>query len=353
MPRPPHPWRDAKRGWWYVTISGKRTRLPVRGDGPGAAEQATAAWRQLLRAAKQLELVPPAGDGRTVRQAAGEFLAAKVPRLSPGCAANYRAAVRDFLAGLGAAAELPVGAITAEMVEATAERPRWGDSTRHGYLGTLAGFFKWAGHPLPIRRPPMGSRGADSVISDEQFLMVLGAVGGDFRDYLRVLRETGARPGEAATLTAEMVDWDNALARVKKHKTRKATGKDRVIHFNPAAMQVLRRQRERYGSGLLFRSDKSNTHFRKMMIVARLGTVGKKLGFRVCAYGLGRHSFATKALERGVPDAVVAALLGHKGTSMVHSHYAHLGHDSRVMKAALEKMSGPGPGTAAGFRTPD
>jgi integrase len=40
-----------------------------------------------------------------------------------------------------------------------------------------------------------------------------------------------------------------------------------------------------------------------------------------------RHTFATDALEQGVPDALVAELLGHASTAMIHRHYGHcVGH---------------------------
>src|SRR5262249_10940502 len=54
-----------------------------------------------------------------------------------------------------------------------------------------------------------------------------------------------------------------------------------------------------------------------------MASLRKKTGVKAIAYGY-RHTFATDALASGVPDAQVAALLGHSGTSMLHKHYAHL-----------------------------
>ena len=70
-----------------------------------------------------------------------------------------------------------------------------------------------------------------------------------------------------------------------------------------------------------------------------LAGVSKRVGFRVTAYGLGQHSFATSALANGVPDALVAELLGHRGTKMIHSHYSHLGQRAAALKAAAELAS--------------
>ncbi|WP_439627419.1 tyrosine-type recombinase/integrase [Gemmata sp.] len=57
----------------------------------------------------------------------------------------------------------------------------------------------------------------------------------------------------------------------------------------------------------------------------------------VSLYGY-RHTFATVALTRGLPDAQVAALLGHSDTTMLHKHYSHLTSQSRALIDALGKV---------------
>jgi integrase len=57
----------------------------------------------------------------------------------------------------------------------------------------------------------------------------------------------------------------------------------------------------------------------------------------VIPYGY-RHGFATDALAQGVPDAQVAALLGHSGTAMLHRHYAHRGAKAKVLREALGRV---------------
>lgn len=66
--------------------------------------------------------------------------------------------------------------------------------------------------------------------------------------------------------------------------------------------------------------------------------VSETCGVYATASGLGRHSFATKALTSGIPTAVVAALLGHKGTGMLERHYSHVGDNAQVLKDAVEKL---------------
>ncbi len=42
--------------------------------------------------------------------------------------------------------------------------------------------------------------------------------------------------------------------------------------------------------------------------------------------------------SHGVPDAQVAALMGHSGTAMLHKHYVHLGARAKALREALSKV---------------
>jgi len=74
-----------------------------------------------------------------------------------------------------------------------------------------------------------------------------------------------------------------------------------------------------------------------MAIVRRLWRINDQTGLIVTAYGV-RHTFATDALSRGVPDAHVASLLGHSSTAMLHKHYSHLTERASTLKAAVERI---------------
>lgn len=52
-----------------------------------------------------------------------------------------------------------------------------------------------------------------------------------------------------------------------------------------------------------------------------------------------RGSFATDALEAGVPDASVAALLGHTNTATLHRFYNQLSSRTGHLKDAAEKAT--------------
>jgi integrase len=109
------------------------------------------------------------------------------------------------------------------------------------------------------------------------------------------------------------------------------------VYLPPEITALLQKQRERYPYGPLLRNSYGNPWTGDAIVKAmakcrkRAGLLGK------VAYGF-RHSFATDALERGVPDAQVAELLGHSGTSMLHAHYSHLGARAKALREALSHV---------------
>jgi integrase len=159
---------------------------------------------------------------------------------------------------------------------------------------------------------------------------------GDWRAVIHFLWLTGARPGEASKITAEMVDWSAGVVKLKEHKT-KHKGKQRMIYLSPDAIELLKSQRDKHKSGYLFRG-KKNKPFSMIAFVNKFQRISSRLGTRVTAYGL-RHSFATRALERGIPEAQVAAMLGHAGTNMLFKHYSHLTSNARLLREQIAKVS--------------
>lgn len=264
MARLAKPWYRASLMRWYVTLDGVQISLDISGDGPEEQAKAVAAVAALVAARNPAPIQPqppqPTQTGRTVADAVGEFLLKRKPRISTGCWKQYDVCLRvHFLPVFG---NRLLNSLTADEIEGWADRPEWSNSTRHGRIGTVLTFLKWAKHPLKVTRPPMESRGAEAVLSDEDFAKVIAAAkaegyGSDLAALLSTLRETGARPQEIAGLTVAMIDWDNRLARLREHKGRRH-GADRVIHFGALAMETLYKQREKHGEGHLFRTRNNN-----------------------------------------------------------------------------------------------
>jgi integrase len=102
-------------------------------------------------------------------------------------------------------------------------------------------------------------------------------------------------------------------------------GKPRIIYLTPKVAEILERRMAAAEPGaFLFTGQRGNPwsvqgfHSRFRQLRKVVPGIGDVLPYTI------RHSFATEALEKGVPEAAVAELLGHQGTAMLYKHYAHL-----------------------------
>jgi integrase len=142
--------------------------------------------------------------------------------------------------------------------------------------------------------------------------------------------------GEATAIMAENFDAANGTMRLRQYKTAHK-GKSRVLYLPPEITALLSKLAKRYPQGPLLRTCWGNA-WEKSKLVRDMISLRKRAGVpHATLYGF-RHSFATQALASGVPDAQVAALLGHSGTAMLHKHYSHLGARAQVLREALSKV---------------
>jgi integrase len=330
MARIAEPWYRAGKGRWYVTIDGEQ--VPVGGRGPDTPASEAAAWEAFQQVLKSLGKQPSTAF-RTVAAAIGSFLA-DCENKAPSTLRSYRWYLGIFGARFGGHS---LHQVDAKSIERDANsRPTWGDDTRRNYLASIEACFKFAGRVIKLDKPARGSAGPDSVIPEKVYWQAVGAAKHDLRALLIALWNTGARPSELTKLTTDGIDWSNASTSLRKHKTAKQTKRVRVIHFPPDAMAVLEEQRDKYGDGLLFRT-RSGSQWSAPVLSQAVWRIAKKIGHRITAYGC-RHSLATNALEAGLPDTHVAAILGHTSTRMLHHHYAHLDQNARLLKEALNKV---------------
>jgi len=351
MARPSKPWFRASKGGWYVKVNGRQTPLGVKGRENEA--EAVRAWHRLMggleptpkaEAGTKASAPPTPPAGPTVGDVVRGFLADCEGRVKAKTLAWYRDFLLPFAErhGKGEAA-----ALTPVQAEAYSRKPEWGDSTRHDFLGTLATAFRWAERarlidrtPLAgLRRPPKASRGAEALVTAEEHARLCDAATPWFRLFLAVAYATGARPGEVSAISGASFDAEAGTVRLKEHKTAGKTGKARVVYLTPDVAALLSRQLERHPTGPLLRN-RSGKPWNEWSVVKAMEATRQRAGIpHAIAYGL-RHSFATDALERGVSDAVVAELLGHSGTAMLHKHYSHLGARAKALKDALGKVRG-------------
>jgi integrase len=228
-------------------------------------------------------------------------------------------------------------------VERAAKAKGWKKNTVRKVLATAQTFLRWAGRSrVKFRMPAPEYRGAECVVTADDYGRLLTVAHGDFANFLRLMWLTGCRPGEVRALTANAVDWSGGTVMLSEHKTSGKTGRKRLIALPGEAVEVLTAQRDKYSnSGHLFRG-----RYKQPLTLA-----GVRIRWVNCCkaaglvyptvYGL-RHSFAVRALESGESSVTVAGLLGHTTTAMVERVYGHLTSNTRRLRDAAERISRAG-----------
>lgn len=165
------------------------------------------------------------------------------------------------------------------------------------------------------------TEGRRRVATDEEFQTLLKHCSNDgFRDVLIVMRHTPARPQDIYSLEWSMVDWENKLWVIHKHKTSKTAKqpKPRIIPMNSDVERVLRARAEKSGQeGKVFRNRKGEPwrknalclNMRRLRI--RAGITADENGEQFVLY-TNRHTFMTKAgADASVSQSLLSELAGH------------------------------------------
>jgi integrase len=349
MPRSSAPWFRSSKNTWYCTFGGRKVSLGVRNEDN--RKQAAIAWHRLMggvpletpQKPPQTHETPPTdpqaeGKPVSVEGVITAFLADTQNRVGRETQRGYRKYLLPVAARYG---KRKAESLTVSEAEAFVLKPAWSSTYRANVLSTLITAFRWAEwerlisrSPLHgLRKPARASRGAKAIVSIDAHDRLVQHAQQPFRAFLQLLWLTGARPGEIAGLRAGDIELAQRVAVLTEHKTAHL-GKVRVLYLPAEAVAVLRERIADNPEGLLFPGE-DGRRMTPQAIGCRLRRLCVKAGVKHCiAYGF-RHAFATDALANGVPDAQVAALLGHSGTAMLHRHYSHLGARAQVLRQAL------------------
>jgi integrase len=216
---------------------------PVRAGVPTAADLQVIA--SLFERFPQLF---PGLDARgqvTVAEVIDKYLAHAGEELTPDALENRTADLNAFCADLGSR---PVGQLSPldlkQFLAKNAKRWQSGHK-RAGVATSVKRAFNWAVEMRLIRENPVGGlrlnvdkkTGRD--VTPAEFQAALRHSDPYFRRFLIALKLTGARPCELRALHWRHIDWARGLAILPDHKTKKKTGKPRVIVLVPSVLKLL------------------------------------------------------------------------------------------------------------------
>jgi integrase len=339
----PKPWYRSSKEAWYVCINGKQHRLGKDRDEAFRHFHLLMAGVLPTPKTDETPLEPNPEQVITLKQLVERYLIDAQRRMASSTFRVARAFIDSFAAACG---DVPVCKVRKHHVEAWIDKhPTWGRSTEWDAKTRLVTLFYWAvdqeilpSNPIRrIRKPPVKSRGCEAVVTPEDHVRLLSGASPALRDVLVALYESGARPGEVLRVTAAEFYPKQGVWILTKHKTAHK-GHQRIIHLTSKLLNLSLALAERWPTGPLFRTSTGKPWCHTCYLAEQLRKLCKRLGVQgVIPYGY-RHSFATDALANGVPDAQVAELLGHSGTSMLHRHYSHLTAKAKALRGALERV---------------
>lgn len=326
MARRSEPWFREERGQWYVWHDGKQVKLAA--DKSEAFEK----WHDLMALAR----VTTAGDKNPFKVVAEQFLDWISRNKKPKTYKTYKPHLQAFCDVHGGVQLRDLKA--AHVDDVLKRHAGWGKSTQRGVMVCVMTALNWAvkqgvaaRNPLDgkLDIPPIVSRGRDSVIPRADYEVMVANANPRFQDFLIACRNTGTRPHIVAAVTAKHFHEAPFPTWVmEEHKTQD-TGEPLVVVLTPTMVALTKRLVAERPEGPLFLNNRGNpwtdTAWGKAMsgLRRKLKAAGVKLDCSGIVYGF-RHSYATEMLKRGVPEAHVAQMLGHKSTAMLSKHYSHL-----------------------------
>jgi integrase len=329
---------------WLVRDGGGKRRLLAA--GPKGKTKAEAEREFYLMMLAEGRSAPTDRAAITFRDLANLFLTkvkgeVRREEREQGTLDTYDKYLLSALKSLG---DIRASSLAPAQLVAWVDGKPWGPTVRHNALNAVKIAYRWSkkvGHlsvnPIADLELPRARR-RTKVPTVKQVEAIFGAAWGQpFRDFLTALRETGCRPAEIRTLTADKVDFDAATWQVH-NKTRTATGEAfRTVYLTPAAIELTRRRLKAFPEGLVFRNSQGEP-WKKGAIAYRFIRLQAKLGFgpECTAYAF-RHLFITDALERGVNPATVAELVGHKDLTMIMRVYNQLKQRTDHLREAVRQ----------------
>ena len=348
--RRPHPRFDAARNAWVTRAGG---RLKVLAKGPPSPQTEAAAWDAFY--AHMANLGNPVENSTlpayTLGQLADKYGAwmereVEAGRLKPRTLDYYRHQLQKFLDALGG--NRPALGVLPHDVEMF--KSGWHSVQAAQRLYNWAvGMGLLAENPIrSVEKPDPGQR--ERVLTPEELDALLKATDRHFRPFLLAMLHTIARPQEIRA-----VQWQHLALepvpmfvlkdfKAKQRRKDRKTAVRRILLDEPmvALLEELARGRNPSPEDFVFLDRRGKpwtanaVRCRMRRLRAKLGLGPDANGEKVVAYTM-RHTAATQACARGVPDRVLAELMGHSDT-VTTRRYQHPQLDH--LAEALKKVNG-------------
>jgi integrase len=337
MPRHSKPFFRKQTQSWYFSTKGKQHNLGKDRD------RAFQKFHELMATGVPTEL------SDTVTALCNLYLGWCLKNRSEGTYKKYRHYLSSFIRFIGK--RLQIRELKPLHVSNwLADNPTWQATSQHDATRAVKRVFNWAksegrleSNPIKASEAPSPKR-REHAITPEQHTLVMSLITDqNFRDYLTLLYDSGARPQEARVIEAHHCQLD-ADRIVLPPSDAKGEEDYRMICLTPPSCELVRRLCLLHPEGPILRNTKGipwtkdSVNCRFSRIKTRLKKTNQTIkGLRATSW---RHGFATEALKRGVDPVTVSVLMGHKDTTMVARTYQHLAADADYLSRALSKARG-------------
>ena len=163
-------------------------------------------------------------------------------------------------------------------------------------------------------------------LSKEEYMKLRGSLPEHRRDYLHAYVAIGQRDSKLYVLTPSDIDAGNKMVHIRGTKT---TDSDRWVPVQDDTLLMLLARAENL--------DPDEPLFSEWGNVRRdLADACKRAGIEKVTPNDLRRTFATWLAEAGVPELVVASLMGHTTSQMVRKVYAKIGSKAKREAIALQ-----------------
>ncbi len=335
--RKPFYWK--RTGSWYAWIAGKPVRLLKAPKTVETRKEAEQLFLERIGASEP----DIASSDLTLRELIGQFLEyAKVENASR----TYKWYVRHCGSFGKFVGNIRVRELKKHPVTRWSIRQKeqgHSDNTRNGAIRAVMRVLNWAldndlieKNPIRgVKQPKCVPRDVRIAPADWQAILGHLADADPFRDFLIVLRATGARPLEVRTIEARHIVGRSWVFEVEESKGKR---RRRAVSLNDTAFEITNKLAAAYPEGPLFRN-RRGTAWTGFSINNRLCALAEKTGVKITGYAV-RHEFISNAIERGVAPVTLAKIVGHVDQAMIFRVYAHLGAQSDHVQRAVRIATG-------------